>query len=228
MLHMNNNEIVISAINVEDNIKFKKNLYFGIKRGVDIFCSLIGLILLIPLTVVVKLVYICSKDFAPIFYSHERVGKNGKKFKMYKFRTMVTNSAEILEEMLKDKKYLKEWKKNHKFEDDPRITKIGKILRKTSLDEVPQVINILKGDMSIIGPRPLIEEEVLAYKKNKNKLLSVRPGLTGWWACNGRSCTSNRKRMKLELFYVDNMSIKLDIKIFFKTIVKVISKEGAK
>lgn len=227
-VNMNNNEMVISTINVENTTKFKMFMYFGIKRAVDIICSLIGIIPLIILSLIVKVVYMCSGDFSPIIYTHERVGKHGKKFKMYKFRTMVPNSAEMLEEMLKDKKYKKEWKENHKFEDDPRITKIGNILRKTSLDEIPQVINILKGDMTIIGPRPLIEEEVLAYKKNKDKLLSVRPGLTGWWACNGRSCTSNKQRMKLELFYVDNMSFKLDIKIFFKTIIKVVTKEGAK
>lgn len=224
---MNNNEMVISGIDVVNN-KIKTIFYLGTKRFFDVCCSLIGMIFLVPLTIIVKLVYVLSGDFCPIFYTHERVGRYGKTFKMYKFRTMVPNSAEMLEEMLKDKKYKKEWKEHHKFENDPRITKIGNILRKTSLDEIPQVINILKGDMTIIGPRPLIEEEVLAYKKNKDKLLSVRPGLTGWWACNGRSCTSNKKRMKLELYYIDNMSFKLDIKIFFMTIAKVISREGAK
>ena len=167
-------------------------------------------------------------DFKSIFYFHERIGKNGKPFKMFKYRTMVTNSAEILEEMLKDKDYLKEWKENHKFEKDPRITKIGNILRKTSLDEIPQIINIFVGDMSVIGPRPMLQEEVDDYGKNKAKLLSMRPGLTGWWACNGRSCTSNKQRKKLELYYIDNCSIWLDIKIIFKTALAVIKRDGAK
>lgn len=225
---MNNNEMTISNIDVQNNSKIKTIIYLGIKRFIDVACSIIGMIFLLPIALIVKLIYVLNGDFCPIFYTHERVGRYGKKFKMYKFRTMVPNSAEMLEEMLKDKNYRKEWKENHKFENDPRITKVGKILRKTSLDEIPQVINILKGDMTIIGPRPLIEEEVLAYKKNKDKLLSVRPGLTGWWAVNGRSCTTNKQRMKLELFYVDNMSFKLDIKIFFMTIAKVITREGAK
>ena len=141
---------------------------------------------------------------------------------------MVPDAEEVLKEMLKDKKYKKEWNKNHKFENDPRITKIGNLLRKSSLDEIPQILNIIKGDMSIIGPRPVTQEEVDAYKKNKNKLVSVRPGLTGWWACNGRSNISNRERKKLELYYVDNISFKLDLKIFFLTIVKVLKRDGAK
>ena len=143
-------------------------------------------------------------------------------------KSLVYINLEQLKELLKKPDYAKEWKENHKFENDPRITKMGKILRKTSLDEVPQILNILKGEMSIIGPRPVLDEEVEEYGKNKEKLLSVRPGLTGWWACNGRSDTSNEERMKLELYYVDHMSLKLDIKVFFKTIIKVIKKEGAK
>lgn len=209
--------------------KRKTNLFFLlIKRLFDIVMSLIGIFPMIIVTVIVKIIYLLSGDTAKIFYFHERVGKNGKHFKLIKYRTMVTNSAEILAEMLKDPKYKKEWDENHKFNDDPRITKVGKILRKLSLDELPQMINILKGEMSFIGPRPLLDEEVELYKDNKYKLLSIKPGLTGWWACNGRSCTSNKQRMELELYYVDNMSLLLDIKIFFKTIIKVIKREGAK
>ena len=214
-----------------DNTKFlnlRLNMYFFFKRVSDVLISLIGVIGLLVLTVIIKIVYMLTGDFKSIFYSHERIGKDGKPFKLYKYRTMVPNSAEMLEEMLKDKKYLKEWKENHKFENDPRITKAGNFLRKTSLDEIPQFINILKGDMSLIGPRPMLQEEVDEYGKNKEKLLSVRPGLTGWWACNGRSCTSAKERKKLELYYVDNCSLKLDTKIFFMTIVKVIKRDGAK
>jgi undecaprenyl-phosphate galactose phosphotransferase len=203
-------------------------MYLIIKRIFDIFCSLIGLVFIIPLTIVIKVIYMLSGDFASVFYFHERIGKNGKTFKMFKYRTMVTNSAEMLEEMLKDKELKKEWDEFHKFENDPRITKIGNILRKTSLDEIPQIINILVGDMSVIGPRPMIQEEVDDYGKNKNKLLSMRPGLTGWWACNGRSCTSNKQRKKLELYYIDNCSIWLDIKVIFKTVIAVLKRDGAK
>lgn len=225
---MKDNELILEQISASDDIISKHHIFLAFKRFFDIIVSLIGIVPLILLVIVVKIVYMCSGDFKTIFYKHTRIGKNGKKFGLYKFRTMVTNSAEILENLLKNPKYAKEWKENHKFENDPRITKMGKILRKTSLDEIPQILNILKGEMSIIGPRPLIDEEVEEYGENKEKLLSVRPGLTGWWACNGRSDTTNEERMKLELYYIDHMGIKLDIKIFFKTIIKVIKKEGAK
>ena len=108
------------------------------------------------------------------------------------------------------------------------LQKVGKFLRKTSLDELPQILNILKGDMSIIGPRPVVENELEKYKTNKDKFLSVSPGLTGYWAANGRSCTTYEDRIKMELYYVDNCSLSLDIKIFFQTIIAVIKKEGAK
>ena len=116
---------------------------------------------------------------------------------------------------------------NFKLENDPRVTKVGKILRKTSLDELPQLINIIRGDLSIIGPRPIVEEELEKYKNNKNKFLSITPGLTGYWAANGRSCTTYEQRMSMELFYIDNFSWKLDMKIFIKTIFAVLKKEGA-
>ena len=206
----------------------KKNFYFFCKRVTDIILSLIGIIIFLLVAFIVKICYMLTGDFKSIIYVHERVGKNNKLFKMYKFRTMVHNSAEILEELLKDPKILEEWHKHYKLENDPRITFIGKILRKTSIDELPQFINILKGDMSLIGPRPLLDEEAAQYKKNRSKLVSIRPGLTGYWACNGRSNCTPEERKKLELYYVDNCSIKLDIKIFFMTIIKVLSREGAK
>lgn len=219
---LDNNDITTKDIVIE------VNLYSFIKRFLDIFFSLIALIPFLILIVIIKIIHILNKDFNSIFFTQNRVGKDNKMFKMYKFRTMVPDAEEVLKEMLKDKKYKKEWNKNHKFENDPRITKIGNILRKTSLDEIPQIINIIKGDMSIIGPRPVTQEEVDAYKKNKKKIVSVRPGLTGWWACNGRSNISASERKKLELYYVDNLSFKLDLKIFFLTIIKVLKRDGAK
>ena len=121
-----------------------------------------------------------------------------------------------------------EWDENFKLENDPRITKIGNFLRKTSLDELPQIINILKGDMSVIGPRPVVNDEIEKYGNQKAKFLSVKPGLTGYWAANGRSATTYEDRIKLELYYIDHCSLLLDIKIFFKTILSVLKKEGAK
>ena len=141
---------------------------------------------------------------------------------------MVHNADEVLKELLKDPKYKKEWDENQKLENDPRITKIGKILRKTSLDELPQFINVMKGDMSLIGPRPLVEGELDAHEGNHEIYESVRPGISGWWAANGRSCTSYDKRLDLEYYYCRNCSILLDIKCIFLTIKAVLSRNGAK
>ncbi len=204
-------------------------VYLFIKRCFDIVCGLIGVVCLVPLIVIVKIVNICNKDFDSIFYFQKRIGKDGKEFKLYKFRSMVVNADEILEQTLKnDKKIAEEWKKYQKFENDPRITKIGNILRKTSLDEVPQFINILKGDMSMIGPRPLVPGELDSHNGNHEIYESVRPGITGWWACNGRSATTYEERLELEYYYVKNRSLWLDIKCVFKTISAVICKKGAK
>lgn len=203
--------------------------YRFIKRTFDIVCGLIGLICLIPLTILVKIISVCSGDHKSIFYTQKRIGKNGREFKLYKFRSMVPNADEILEQTLKmDKVRAEEWKKYQKFEHDPRITKIGNILRKTSLDEVPQFINILKGDMSMIGPRPLIPGELDRHKGNHAIYESVRPGITGWWACNGRGSTTYEERLDLEYYYVRNRGLWLDIKCVFKTISAVITKKGAK
>lgn len=148
---------------------------------------------------------------------------------IYKFRSM-TNKYKTFDEFyqtLSDEQK-QEWDENFKLENDPRITKIGNFLRKTSLDELPQIINILKGDMSVIGPRPVVNDEIEKYGNQKAKFLSVKPGLTGYWAANGRSATTYEDRIKLELYYIDHCSLLLDIKIFFKTILSVLKKEGAK
>ena len=227
-LEVENTKTKINVNAKEINIlSLRTRIYLPFKRLFDILFGIIGVILTIPFILVIKISYILNKDYSSIFFTHKRIGKNGKEFKMYKFRTMVPYAEELLKEMLKNKKYLNEWKEYHKFENDPRITKVGKIFRKLSLDELPQFINILIGDMSLIGPRPLIQEEVDDYKKKKKILLSIKPGLTGWWACHGRSCTSNKQRQDLELYYVKNCSFILDIKTFFLTIVKVLKREGA-
>lgn len=204
-------------------------IYFFIKRLFDIICSLIGIVFLIPLMIIIKIVYCCTGDFHTIFYRHKRLGKNGKKIKIFKFRTMVPNAEEILQDWLKNNPEKRdEYYKDRKIDNDPRITKFGNILRKTSLDEFPQFINILIGDMSLIGPRPVVEDEAEMYGKNKAKFLSMRPGLTGYWASNGRSNISYDERMKMELYYVDYCSILLDIQIILDTFFAVIKKEGAK
>lgn len=210
------------------SISIRKTMFLACKRAFDIFCSLIGLIMLLPISLIIKICYMVTGDFKSIFYTQKRIGKNGKFIYIYKFRSMVPNADEVLKELLKDPKYKEEWDKNQKFEHDPRITKIGKIIRKTSLDEVPQFINVFKGDMSLIGPRPLVEGELDAHNGNHEIYESVRPGITGWWACNGRSATTYEERLKLEYYYCKNQSLVLDIKCIFRTIKAVISKSGAK
>lgn len=220
-----NSEATLESTN---SFSIRKTLYFIIKRLFDIICSLIGCILLLPIALIVKISYLLSGDTKTIFYKQKRIGKNGKFIYIYKFRSMVVNADEVLKELLKDPKYKKEWDENQKFENDPRITKMGKILRKTSLDEVPQFINVLKGDLSLIGPRPLIEGELDAHNGNHEIYEAVKPGITGWWAANGRSATTYEKRLELEYYYVKHCSILLDIKCVFKTIKAVVFKTGAK
>lgn len=207
----------------------KKILYRAIKRMIDIIGAIVGIIFLIPTTIAVCLARKISKeDKGPLFYEQLRYGKNGKIFRLYKYRSMCIGADEKLKEYLaNNEEARKEFKKTHKLQNDPRITKIGNFLRKTSLDELPQVINILKGEMSFVGPRPVVKKEVEDYGKNKDKFLSVKPGLTGYWQVNGRSNTTYEERMKMELYYVDNCSMWLDIRIFFKTFITVFKKEGA-
>lgn len=224
-----NNEVVLKSKLMSSGTSIKTYIFLGAKRSFDIIVALIGCIALLPLMLIVKLCNVISGDLNPIFYKQKRIGKNGKFIYIYKFRSMVPNADEILKELLeKSPERKKEWEENQKFEHDPRITKIGNILRKTSLDEVPQMINVLKGDMSLIGPRPLIEGELDLHNGDHELYESVRPGITGWWACNGRSATTYEERLKLEYYYVQNMSLKLDIKCIIKTVLAVIKKDGAK
>ena len=200
-------------------------MYRGIKRILNLLCSFVGVIVLSPFFLIISLlIKVTSKG--PVFFVHERVGLNGKKFKLIKFRTMVNNAEEMIASFSPEQK--KEWEENYKLKDDPRITKIGKFLRRTSLDELPQFINILKGDMSIVGPRPVVDEELNWYGDKKDKLLSVKPGLTGWWAVNGRSNVPYPERCDLELYYVDHISFALDVKIILKTLGAIIKKDGAR
>ncbi len=203
--------------------------YLIIKRIFDIIVSIIGLTLTVPVYIIVKLCYMFTGDFSCIIYSHNRVGKNGKLFRLYKFRSMVKDADKKLEEILKnDKELAKEWNAYHKLDNDPRITKIGKIIRKLSLDECPQFFNLLKGDMSLIGPRPLVPGELDEHKGNHAIYEKVKPGITGWWAANGRSCIDYKQRLELEYYYVEHCSLMLDIKCIFKTIGALISRNGAK
>ena len=224
-----NKEVSIEEVsNVISMSKIKKYLYLTIKRLLDIILSLFGILFLIPISIIIKISYILNKDFSSIFYSQIRIGKNGKEFKLYKFRSMIPNADEVLKKLIKKEPYKTEWKNNQKLSNDPRITKIGNILRKTSLDELPQLFSIIKGDMSFIGPRPLVIGELDAHNGNHKIYESVKPGLSGWWACNGRSNLTYEERLNLEYYYCNNASLLLDIKCVFKTINIVFKKSGAK
>lgn len=201
--------------------------YLIIKRVFDIVCALIGLLVLLPITIVIKIVYLVNGDTTPLFFTQKRIGLHGKPIYIYKFRSMVPNAEEMLKEMLKDEKYRTEWEKDQKFENDPRITPIGNILRRTSLDELPQLVNVLKGDMSLVGPRPLIDGELEAHGGLKLYNL-VKPGITGWWGCNGRSNIDYRERLELEYFYIKNFSIYLDVLCIMRTIKAVLLRTGSK
>ena len=215
----------ITEIKLNSKISNKSFLVYNFfKRSFDIISASIGILFLLPLFIVLAiLVKLDSKG--PIFFSHKRIGKNGKIIGIYKFRSMVSNSEEIFKNFTEEQK--KEFEKNFKLDDDPRITKIGGFLRKTSLDELPQLLNIIKGDMSVVGPRPIVRAEVEKYGVCADKLFSVKPGLTGFWQANGRSDTTYEERVQMDMYYIDNRSFLLDIRIILKTVISVIRKEGA-
>ena len=210
------------------HICFRKNVYFFVKRLFDLLCALVGCTLLIPIALIVKIFYIITGDFNSIFFTQKRIGQYGEEFNFFKFRTMVPNADEILFEKLNsDKELAKEYKEKKKLKNDPRITKAGKILRRTSLDELPQLINVLKGDMSMIGNRPYIPREKRDMGKHFSEIVKTRPGITGYWQVSGRENASFKKRLELEKYYSNNQSFLLDIKIFFKTFKAVLGGHGA-
>ena len=225
-----NKEIIIKENEKTTNEKTKKHIvYHTFKRLIDIIIGLVGIIILVPMTIIVKIFKIINKEKGPIFYKQKRIGKNERYFYIYKYRSMCVGADEKLKEYLKEHpKEKEEFIKYRKLEHDPRITKTGKVLRETSLDEVPQVINLLNGTMTLIGPRPIVDGEIDIYGDDKEKFLSVTPGLTGYWQVNGRSNTTYEERKEMELYYVEHQSLLLDLKIFFKTFTVVINKDGAK
>ena len=192
----------------------KSDFYKFCKRGIDVIVAGVGLILLSPIiTIVACAIKLTSKG--PIFFLQKRVGKNGELFNMYKFRSMVVN-AEELKEKLKHKNEMSG--PMFKMKDDPRVTKVGKFIRKTSLDELPQLWNVLKGDMSLVGPRPSLPKEVEQFDSWMFKRLTVRPGLTCYWQISGRNNIDFEDWMKLDVKYVEERNLWIDIKLIFKTV----------
>ena len=211
---------------VKNNLKSTLNK--SLKSCFDFCLSLILLPLLLPIIgIIAILIKLDSKG--PVFFVHTRIGKNGKPIKVIKFRTMYTDAQERLKKLLEENpEAKKEWETYYKLKNDPRVTKVGKFLRKTSLDELPQIFNVIKGDMSLVGPRPVIKEEIEKYYKEfAQYYYMVKPGITGLWQVSGRSDTDYEKRVRLDTWYVLNWSLWLDIVILIKTVKTVLKKEGA-
>lgn len=202
-------------------------LYTFFKRIIDIIISLCAMIVVIPVIIIVWVVNLFGENKGPVFFRQQRVGKNHKIFYIYKFRSMVVDA----EKKLKTDKELYNLyvQNNYKLppELDPRITKFGSFLRTTSIDELPQFFNILKGDMSLIGPRPVVEEELQEYGDRLDKFLSVTPGAMGYWQASGRSAVGYPERCDIELYYVEHASLLFDLKIFLKNLIGIIKKDGA-
>ena len=223
----NNIELALTPKEIEKSraIQYIERI---IKRGIDIIGGLVGTLVLVPLTIGIFLANKILKDEGPIFYKQERIGKDGKIFKMYKYRSMVTGADEKLKQYLEENKEAREeYKKYKKFRNDPRITKIGEFIRKTSLDEFPQFINVLKGDMSLVGPRPYLPREKEEINGFFKYIMSCKPGITGLWQVNGRNDVTFVDRLDMDMNYYYNHSLKLDIILLYKTLKKVLKREGA-
>ena len=205
--------------------KKKNQGYLFAKRTLDIVVSAVGLVVcIVPFLVIMAAIAIESPG--PVLYIHHRIGKNGKPLPLLKFRTMYKNADKMISQFTPEQKA--EWQENFKLENDPRITRIGKFLRRSSLDELPQLVNVLQGKLSMVGPRPDLAEELERYAENKEKFLSVTPGLTGYWQAYARSNCTYEQRMKMELYYVENANFWWDIKIMFATVGAVLHRHGAK
>ena len=194
------------------------NFYKSFKNLLDFLFSIFFLITSLPFFLLISLLIKLSSR-GPIFFLQERIGKNNIPFKCIKFRTMHPEAKDILENLLmKDEKLKMEFEQTHKIKNDPRITTIGKLLRKTSLDELPQFINVLKNEMSIVGPRPIVNKEKKKYGKYFKRVLSVKPGITGLWQVSGRNNLTYKTRVKLDLNYIENYNFLMDIRILIRTI----------
>lgn len=209
----------LNKIELNESIVYKYS-----KRTIDICGAILGLIFLSFLFLIIALAIKIEDPNGPIFFSQTRIGRNGRRFKMYKFRSMVSNAEEILKDLLELNEVSGAM---FKLKDDPRVTKVGKFIRKTSIDELPQLWNVLKGDMSLVGPRPPLPREVDEYTDYDLQRLLVLPGCTGLWQVSGRNDLSFYEMVELDLKYIENRSIILDIKIILKTVIILFNNKGA-
>ena len=231
-VNVTNGNVVKNISNVStrtyEKVLNKNNTYLAVKRGIDIIGAIVGILLLIPITIGIFIAKIILRDKGPIMYTHNRIGKDGKMFKMYKFRSMVEGADEILFKYLEENEEAREeYRINKKLKNDPRITPIGKFIRKTSLDEFPQFINVLKGDMSLVGPRPYLPREREDIGEYYPYIVANKPGITGLWQVNGRNDTDFEYRIEKDCEYNNKKCLKIDLKILIKTVKNVIKREGA-
>ena len=199
------------------------SFYEAIKRLIDIICSFVGILVLSPLFIIIAII-IKFTSKGPVFFSQKRVGRNGKEFDMYKFRSMVVNAEELKEKLAAQNEMSGPM---FKMKDDPRVTKVGKFIRKTSIDELPQLWNILKGDMSLVGPRPSLPKEVAQFEDWMYKRLEVKPGLTCYWQVSGRNNIDFEDWMKLDIRYVEEKNLWIDIKLICKTVFVLFGDKNA-
>ena len=222
MAYIFSHEVMI--LRVQNNLAKRTSRF--LKRAFDIVGALSIILMLMPALLVLG--FLVGRDGGPPIYGHERVGMNGRKFKCLKFRSMVINSKEVLEEVLRTDPIARaEWDKDFKLKNDPRITKVGHFIRKTSLDELPQLWNVVRGDMSLVGPRPVIEDELCRYAGDVDYYLMAKPGMTGLWQVSGRNDVDYETRVYFDSWYVKNWSLWNDIAILFKTVGVVLKRDGA-
>lgn len=212
---------------VNSNLKKEKKkvsiFYIFSKRAIDILGSTVGLVLLSPILLIVAIA-IKIESKGPVIFSQQRIGLKGEEFKMYKLRSMVEDAEELKKDLMKDNEMSGPM---FKMKDDPRVTRVGHFIRKTSIDELPQLINVLKGDMSLVGPRPSLPKEVKRFKPWMKKRLDVKPGLTCYWQVSGRNSIDFEDWMKLDIKYVEERSFLIDIKLIFKTFFVLFGDENA-
>lgn len=200
--------------------------YAAAKRSLDIIGAIVLAIVFFPL--ILAIMVLMGGEEGPVIYRHRRVGKDGRSFECLKFRTMVPNADQVLRELLERDPAIKaEWVRDHKLRCDPRVTRLGKFLRRTSLDELPQLWNVMRGEMSLVGPRPVVREELLRYGRNVRSYLSAKPGITGLWQVKGRNDTDYRRRVVLDTYYVRNQNLLLDVYILLQTTRVVLGGSGA-
>ena len=217
----------IKVLKQKEHKSFNEVTYSFLKRTLDITASATALLLLSPVFLVTSLAIRKDSD-GPAMFTQKRIGKDGKLFEIYKFRTMVPDADKKLFELLEnDEEAAKEYKLNKKLKNDPRITKVGNFLRKTSIDELPQLINVLKGDMSLVGPRPYLPREIDDMEGYYDDIIESKPGITGLWQVSGRSNTTFEERMEFDLEYNENKSFMYDMGLLFKTVGSVVKGEGA-